>query len=229
VPNSIAASVGYPQSCADQANNLLVISPGNVVNTALLNIKRGTSFTIKPGNPQQALAPGQFFAVEICPSGCSGGNDYREAIASCLAESAINCLDTYSVKTGNMIGPTKQGVEGGGPISGGGLIGSPSDVWNGFVGNVATFRFQGGGTIVDTSRALVVAPIWDICTTLGADGKLTGTGVQIPVVGFALLFVDGMSGNDVIVHLVDVQGCGTTPVTNETGPFAVPLRLVRTQ
>jgi len=82
-----------------------------------------------------------------------------------------------------------------------------------------------------------VAPIWDVCS-LGAycdsNGRFqlpaSGANIQIPVVGFALLFIDGVAGNDVTAHLVGVFGCGLVPPPdpNVTGPFSVPVRLVRT-
>ena len=225
VPNSIVGPDPYPDNCTNQAANLLVLSPGNTKNTALFLAMQGQQFVIKPGNPSAALAPGQFFAIDL-GEGPSGGDEYRDNIATCPDEATIFCLNSYSVKTGNMIGPTKQGVEA--------LITKfdsvTPDAWAGFNNNVPLF-IKGGTNppiTADTSHQLVVAPLWDICTTLDSAGKLTGTNLQVPVVGFAFLFIEGVKGNDVIVRLIDVQACGENPpTTTETGPFAVPLRLVR--
>ncbi len=102
------------------------------------------------------------------------------------------------------------------------------------------------GTIGDTSRQLIVAPLWDECNYAGfcPSNELPDSGatVQIIVVGFASIFIEGIQGNEVRARLVSVSACGDTPGgglgpgtsgigasgTNfETGPFGVPLRLVR--
>lgn len=53
---------------------------------------------------------GHFFALSICND--SGGNDYRDRIRNiCLDNCTINEGDGVDLKTGNMVGPTKQGVD----------------------------------------------------------------------------------------------------------------------
>jgi hypothetical protein len=46
-----------------------------------------------------------------------------------------------------------------------------------------------------------------------------------------LIFIDGVQGNDVMAHLVGISGCGSSggpPLGSEvTGPYSVPVRLVR--
>jgi hypothetical protein len=78
---------------------------------------------------------------------------------------------------------------------------------------------------------LVVSPIIDVCQYCSTGGPPTGQS-DFEVIGFALIFVDGMSGNDVIAHLVDIIKCPPTAGgggidPEETGPFGLPLRLVR--
>ena len=86
-----------------------MILPNGTVNHAFVDPLLGTQRTIKPGNPQNALTPGQFFAIRLGDS--SGGNDYRTNIATCASQ-IVTCQNLYSVEPGNMIGPTKQGVLG---------------------------------------------------------------------------------------------------------------------
>ena len=119
-----------------------------------------------------------------------------------------------------MIGPTIQGVRD--------LTGTPPDTYV----DVGAYLTSSG--MSDTSRSLIVAPIWNVCPLPGfcPANKLpdNGANVQIPVKGFALIFIDGVQGNDVMAHLVGISGCGSTgpPLGSEvTGPYSVPVRLVR--
>ena len=87
----------------------------------------------------------------------------------------------------------------------------------------------------NTSRSLIIAPLWETCNLDGfcPDNKLPdgGATASISVAGFALLFIDGVQGNNVMAHLLGVFGCGsiTGPPTGteETGPYSVLVRLVR--
>ncbi len=227
IPNTMLSSsalCGTGNACA--ANEVMIL-PDGTVNQAFVNQFVGTQSTIKPGNPQNSLTPGQFYAVRLGDS--AGGNDYRTNIATCASQ-LVTCQKTYGVEPGNMIGPTKQGVVD--------LIGSPPDTWdpNNPNANNEYLFIRPDGTKTTTSNSLVVAPIWDVCA-MGAycdsHGNFqlpdNGATIQIPVVGFALLFLDGVSGNDVMAHLLGVFGCGSMPVPNDqvTGPFSVPVRLVR--
>jgi hypothetical protein len=67
----------------------------------------GTTLVLKPGKPNQAIAPGNFYAVDDPMFDINGGNDYRDAIAGCVLSHSVG--DTISIKDGNMIGPTNQG------------------------------------------------------------------------------------------------------------------------
>lgn len=228
IPNTMLSSKGLCGTGSACAANEVLILPDGTPNHAFVDPLLGRDpIRVKPGNPQNALVPGEFFAIRLGDS--AGGNDYRTNIATCPGEN-VTCLKTYGVEPGNMIGPTKQGVLG--------LIGNPPDTWdsgNPYPDNI--FRFtRPDGTSTDTSRSLIVAPIWDICS-MGAycdsHGNFqlpaSGANIQIPVVGFALLFIDGTAGNDVMAHLIGVFGCGLVPVTNDlvTGPYSVPVRLVK--
>jgi Flp pilus assembly protein TadG len=70
----------------------------------------GRRLNVKFGDPQQAFAPGYFSPWR--PPGSSGGADYRDNIRNCnTTEIDGNELTDYQRETGNMIGPTTQGIQ----------------------------------------------------------------------------------------------------------------------
>lgn len=209
--------VAAPCNACNQGQ--ILIQNGQV--TAWARSLLGQQLRLKPGNPQNALAPGQFYAVAMADS--RGGADYRTNIATCSPE-ALQCQQSYTVEPGNMIGPTKQGVND--------LIGPSGDRF------VAIGQYQrSDGTIGDTSPQLISVPVWDSCAMQGfcPSGTLPAQGrnLQIPIIGFAQIFLDGTSGNDVLGHLIGIAACsgavGGGPSPGEIGPYALPVRLVRTQ
>jgi hypothetical protein len=216
IPNTI---LSLQDPCAACQSGELFVANGEV--TPFARSQLGTSFTIKPGNPQNALAPGQFYAIAMGDS--MGGSDYRTNIATCSPQ-IIYCQNIYTVEPGNMIGPTKQGVDE--------LIGPSPDIFM----DVGAYQ-RANGTLSDTSPQLISAPLWDECAMVGfcPDGSLPdgGRNVQIPVVGFALIFLEGIQGNDVNARLIGVTACGAGsgsgggPQPPETGPYSIPVRLVR--
>ncbi len=226
LPNTIFSTTGICGEAGACATGQVIIRADGSVNVPLLRarIDSGLPFILKPSNPQNALDPGQFFCMRIGDS--TGGNDYRTNIGSCSPQ-AIQCQRLYPVEPGNMIGPTAQGVRD--------LIGDNPDWWI----SAGHYGHADGSAPSPTSRSLVVAPIWNICALSlncdeSGDFRLPdhGANVQIPVVGFALLFIDGIvNGNDVSAHIVSVYTCGNGPPAENpevTGPYSVPVRLVRT-
>jgi hypothetical protein len=211
IPNTVIS----PQMPCDACTSSQVLISGGAV-TAYGQSKLGLQFTLKPQQPSGTMAPGQFFAIQL--PGSVGGNDYRDNISMC-PPNAVPCNEFYSVETGNMVGPTKQGVND--------LIGNPpTDTY------VSLGRYmRGDGTIGDTSRGLIVSPIWDACGMANfcpGNRFPTGTNVSLKVVGFALIFLEGVQGNDVVGRLINIFPCGTAPLeTEETGPYSIPVRLVR--
>ena len=189
-------------------------------------------FGIKPNNPGNAIAPGDFMAIQLPDS--KGGHDYRQNIATCPA-SAIACANAYSAQTGNDIGNTRKGV----------CERITYDQDQNCTGSVDTWVGVGqylepSGKTSNTSRSLSVAPIVDVCSFTPC-GVASGTNVTFPVIGFAFIFIDGLGncpnggGQCVLARLINVSGCGSGNggssglPTTETGPFGLPVRLVRTQ
>src|SRR5437667_1799125 len=214
IPNTAFSTSNACPACG--ANDVM-ISGGEV--TAFAHSKFGHEFRVRSQDPSNRLAPGQFYAIDLSKG---GGSDYRDNIANC-ANAYVRCLDSYSVLTGNKVGPTRQG--------GNDLLGNPqTDVW------ATVEQYQTPNGLSDTSKAVVVAPIWDTCGASGfcpAGDFPTGTNVPLQIIGFAVIFLDGIQGNDVVAHLINVSSCGAGGggVPDETGGtvLSIPLRLVRTQ
>ena len=195
-------------------------------------IRAGTnSFTLKESDPHDALAPGQFY--EIDPPG--GADQYRTSISQCVT-TPFYCGQVKTPLTGNRIGPTDQGIKD--------LIGCPTiDTY------VSPGNYRHGGVLTDTSRSLCTVAVWDVCNMTGfcPGGDFpSGTNPQIPIIGFALVFIEGLvppgnpsatpgcTSNTVRARLVNISACGDTggagggggPVP-PTGISGFPVRLVR--
>ncbi len=72
----------------------------------------GVQLIVKQANPNAAIAPGQFYPIDlpIPNSPDTGGARYRDNISTCNS-STVNIGDTLWTENGNMVGPTKQGVQ----------------------------------------------------------------------------------------------------------------------
>ncbi|HSR52796.1 MAG TPA: pilus assembly protein TadG-related protein [Acidobacteriota bacterium] len=209
----------------------LLVDDGMVTPFAQSQI--GQQIRVRPTRPANALEPGQFYSIQV--SDGTGGSVYRESIANC-APDGVFCGQCYDVEPGNMVGPTHQGVDD--------LIGDPPDTFD-----ATNFCYDPGCR--DTSRSLVVAPIWDVCNSPDPGGcpstgfcpgavlSESGANVSLRVAGFALVFVEGFQGNDVVARLINVTTCsagggggGGGPTGDDgnpqIGPFSIPVRLVQT-
>ncbi len=212
IPNTVVSSSG---ACAGCAANEVLVSGGEV--TAFGQSKIGQQFTVRSQDPANSIGPGEFYAIDLPGSG-TGASAYRDNIGTC-ANSYVRCNDFYSTKTGNMVGPTKQGVQD--------LIGNPpDDTW------VSVGQYQTPYGLTDTSKNVVIAPIWDTCGAAGycpAGSFGSGTNVNLQVVGFAAFFLEGIQGNNVVARLLNVSSCNASGVDTGGTVLSVPLRLVRTQ
>lgn len=183
----------------------------------------GTRLTLKPGNPQDAISPGWFLAVVLPRTDGSaepGGQRYRDNIASCNGQ-AIAIGTTLETEPGNMVGPTRQGVED--------LIAlDPAASWdpaaNAGHGAVAG-GCMGAGTCAMSPR-MVALPVFD--TGAYAEGKQGGR-IEVRIVNILGLFIEGLQGNDVIGYLTHYPALvaeGGTEIVEEAA-FARTIVLVR--
>src|SRR5438034_7928818 len=189
IPNTALGAGGACPACA--ANQVLV-SGGQV--TAFGQSQIGQQFTLRSQNPQGTLAPGQFYSMQL--PGSSRSNEYRNNTASC-ANTYVRCGDFYSTENGNMVGPTKQGVND--------LIGNPpTDTWTGTVG-----QYQTPNGLTDTSKNIAVAPIWDTCGMAGfcPAGNFPSGNAIVQIIGVAAFFLDVVHARDVVARLINASCC----------------------
>ena len=195
----------------------------------------GQPLVLKLGNAEDRLSSGWFLALDLLNadgSSGSGGADYRNNIKNCNGTTyAIGETLTVSSEQGNMVGPTRQGVEGGGPGGMGLTEKDPNATWN-----TTTKSIQGScapGICADgqwyaRSPRIVPIPLFDIDAFFAGspNGKTT---VNITnIMGF---FIEGMCGTgnkDVCGRLVAIPGLtkGGGSV-DETASFLRRVLLVR--
>jgi hypothetical protein len=214
LPNTVLATDDICTARCDL--NQVLIDPTTKEVTPFGESMIGEQMTVKPNTPSNALNPGQFYLMDLPDS--TGGNDYRMNITY-GAGLDVECLDSYSVLTGNMVGPTTQGVDD--------LVGNPPRfVWEG----INQYRRVSDGSIFDMSENVIVAPIWDACnlSDFCPDAKLLGTTPMVQMIGWAVLFLEGNQGPNVKARLVNVTSCGNGASTEEgSATLTLPLRLVR--
>jgi hypothetical protein len=220
IPNTVLTTGS--SSCAGCAAGQILINPSTKMPTAFGNSQIGAQFVVKPQSSGSALAPGDYYEIDLPDS--KGGNDYKENIETCTS-AYVRCQEFYSVLTGKKTGPTMQGVDG--------LIGDPPRfTWVA----PSQYKREADGKIFDVSENVIVAPIWDTCSYPGfcpGDQFPSGTTPSVQVIGFAILFLEGVSGGgDVTARLINFSSCGDiggTGPTGETGGtvLSFPLRLVR--
>jgi hypothetical protein len=75
----------------------------------------GLSVTLKVGNPQQTMTPGVFYPVNYppmdqTPAPLTGANYYRQWISECEPY-LVGIGDRLQIEPGNMVGPTRQGMD----------------------------------------------------------------------------------------------------------------------
>jgi len=170
------------------------------------NFDFGTQLTLKEGSPGDAVAPGQYFPIDLpMPSGpSSGGDRYRENIASCNGQ-IVDIGDSVWTENGNMIGPTKQGVQD--------LIAlDPGARWDP-VDGIVNSAFPPGG-----SPRIGRVPMFDprFPPTSGKQ--------QLPITNIAGFFIEGVAGNGRVTgRLVPTTGTGDP----SPGSMLNTVRLVR--
>jgi len=177
----------------------------------------GTELVLKTGNPHDAINPGWFQPLDLSKG---GGSEYSDNIPGCVEKTwAIG--DDIPKENGNMIGPTKHGVED--------LIALDPDAdWNGTrvvnscVGPPYTCS-NGGYT---QSPRIVALPVFDLQHYMDTGGPGNGTVHIVNILGF---FVDRMDGNDVVGYLatkpdLKLKGGGSIA---PTASFIRAVQLVR--
>jgi hypothetical protein len=179
----------------------------------------GLELVLKQGGPQTAIAPGVFYPVRLprYDGESKGGDDYRENIATCNGL-PIEIGDTIQTENGNMIGPTKQGVED--------LIAlDPNADWDPTTNSVVNSCAQSATPCAPKSPRIVAIPIFDTAEYYA--GKLNGL-TTLTVVNILGFYIDDMQGNNVVGYLTEAPGLVTGNSTiNPSSSFLSVIQLVR--
>lgn len=141
----------------------------------------GLPMIVKQADPSASIASGQFFPIDlpIPDSPDTGGDRYRSNIVSCNT-TGVNIGDTLYTENGNMVGPTKQGVEE--------LIAQdPNAYWDTATGQIANSAYGAAG-----SPRIIRIPFFD-----PSDPPISGKTTVI-VTNIASLFLEGVDSNGVV-------------------------------
>jgi Flp pilus assembly protein TadG len=167
---------------------------------------KGLRLTIKAGTGNN-IEPSFYYGLAI--PGSSGADDYQWNIENCNTN-LVHFGDMLTAEPGNMVGPTKQGIEA--------LIAKDPDAyWD------ATNKRVVSG--MNPSPRVKVVPVFD--PKFYADGKKAGRTADLKAANFIGIFVEGMQGNDVVARITPVTGvydgsAGAAP----QGAFTRAIRLV---
>jgi len=211
-------------------------TPDVYVRPAVDRSSMGTSFTVtgpnndygrklllKAGDPKDAINPGWFQAIDLsCPGGGgAGGNCYRQNIGGCSTK-IWKIGDMVPKENGNMVGPTRQGVDD--------LIDlDPKATWNPLTKKVEGSCAENNSCKVKgltQSPRIVPVPVFDLDLYMKTGGPGNGTVLIVNILGF---FVDKMQGNDVEGYLMTMpdllvsNGGGVA----QNGSFIKAVQLVR--
>jgi Putative Flp pilus-assembly TadE/G-like len=243
--NNACPAVGaqYPSYFLSPNQNYDILNPGPAPSGVI-----GQLLQVKPGDPSQSSAPSQFYPVSlspgstpsVCPSCSSGGGGggaslYRSNIECCNQGTVVCGLMTIQPTTGNMVGPTQQGVQCLIHQSGGGNgqdVLDPTTMTITAGGNNPYFP---SGSVLTDSDSLVTAPIYD-GTTLCPGNSCPST-VNVNIIGFVQMFIKRVTNpqGTVEAYVVNVAGCGTkgggggggngNPIV-AGGASPIPVRLI---
>jgi Flp pilus assembly protein TadG len=219
---------------------------------------QGEQIIIKPGDPtsQTTASPGKFWPVFLpagsvatdCPScasssggsGTGSGSLYRYNVECCNTNTITCGNKTIQPITGNMVGPTEQGVNC--LIHQSGTKNSPIGMdifdpaaWTITAGTNNPYGYTG---IVTTSDSIVTIPVYD--GTPLCPGSSCPSTVTVNIIGFLQLFIqyeDGSNQGNVYAYVMNVSSCaqgagggstggGTTPVI-AGGSSPIPIRLIQ--
>jgi Flp pilus assembly protein TadG len=140
----------------------------------------------------------------------SGASDYADNIANCNTN-IIKNGQLLPPKTGDMVGPTKDGMER--------LIAKDPDArWDDACKCVTGSKYP-------VSPRVAVVPLYNPKTY--AEGKQSGTVATYEMVNFIGFFIDTMSGGEVTGHITPVSGIVTGTPGATPGAFPVAIRLVK--
>ena len=193
----------------DKKGNLLnppdVYIPGKNGTGYDAELDKGTQLVIKADNGSQ---PSPSFYQAWAIPGNSGADDYREAIAGCN-KTVVETEFLMTAEPGNMVGPTRQGIEA--------LVAQdPGAYWDGYCKCVK-------GSAYGLSPRIRPIPLYD--PLYYETGKQQGRNADLKMVSYLGFFVEGMQGNEVVGRIHPITAMTTGNGTTESS-FAMAIRLV---
>ncbi|AMY12267.1 helicase/secretion neighborhood TadE-like protein [Luteitalea pratensis] len=173
----------------------------------------GLRVKLKVGSPQDTISPGFFLPISI---GGTGGNVYQENIEECNPHQfaigdVLSTEEGVEVEPGNMIGPTKHGVDN--LIAADTLMNGEEAVWKCTDGHVASANEDCAGyPSTGTSLRIVPLPVFDVQAYLDekyfGEDKTTGR-FNLKITRLVGFFIERMQGNDVIGRVTYYPANGT--------------------
>lgn len=188
--------------------------------TALGGSDHGRYTVLKAGGPQDAIAPGWYHPVVINPDEGPGGANYSENISTC-DPTVIGPGTVLQVEPGNMIGPTKHGMQE--------LIAQdPTAKWDPNLYGPGKGGITGGcmasGACAISPR-LVAIPVFD--PDAYDKGRASGR-IDIIVTKVLGFFIAEMQGNEVGGYITSYPSAALTGTSTTPGAaFVVSIALVR--
>jgi hypothetical protein len=191
------------------ANPDIYIGPDDPVNYTGYNAQRdkGLEIILKADNGTK-VSPSFYNPYDI--PGSAGASDYRWNIGNCNT-TIMHPGDTFSPEPGNMVGPTKQGMDD--------LIAKDPDAY----WDVANKRVV---STMNPSPRVVIIPLYD--PVYYDSGKRTGRNASLKFVNYLGFFVEDMNGGQVRGRVTPVGGI----IDRNAGPappaaFPYVIRLVQ--
>jgi Flp pilus assembly protein TadG len=167
---------------------------------------KGMQLVLKAGTGNN-VAPSFYYALRL--PGSSGAADYRWNIGNCNM-SILYFGDLLDPEPGNMVGPTKQGIED--------LIArDPTAYWDAVSNRVVSNMHP--------SPRVAVVPLFD--PEYYQTGKQTGANADLKAANFLGFFIEGLQGNDVVGRITPIGGLRDGSGPAPAGAFPRTTRLVK--
>jgi len=180
----------------------------------------GRRVVLKQGGPSDAIEPGVFQPVRIptYAGNSTGGSDYENNIGHCNGI-AIKIGTVLESENGNMIGPTKHGIND--------LIAlDPNAEWDPDTNSVINSCAQSSTPCAPSSPRVVAVPVYDTAVYDSTRRQGIPTFTVVNILGF---FIDRMQGNDVVGYLTEAPGLvtGAAPSIDPRAAFLWQIQLIR--
>ena len=168
---------------------------------------KGTLITLKANNDSK-IAPSFYYPWDMDGSN-RGADDYRWSIGNCNVD-VMGFGQTFVAKPGNMVGPTKQGMDD--------LIARDPDArWDTTQNKVISTKYP--------SPRVVAIPLFD--PVYYYEGKASGRNASLRFINYLGFFLERMSGNEVVGRITPIGGLRRGGLPAPNGAFPRVIRLVQ--